>query len=462
MISASVKYIIGIFLLAAISNCTGVLKPVSTDRATAGLISESYDELVSLPEPNQKVVAAVYRFRDQTGQYKPSENVASWSTAVTQGATSILIKSLEDSGWFMPIEREGISNLLNERQIIQSIRSQNSGPSGPDPLPPLLFAGVILEGGIVGYDTNIITGGSGVRYLGTGGSSNYRKDQVTIYLRAVSTQSGRVLKTVHTTKSIISQQLESGLFRYVDVNRILEAETGYTYNEPPVMAVTEAIDEAVKQLIIEGAEDGVWSPKDSTQLNQFKERVAYESKMKDQLQRDYFGLIQRDDLRSGWFVASNFLVSGHEGNYASPEKYIGGNFSVERGFKNRNSLQLQFERTAIGATGAFSEPITTGELFFNSYLTPQYKFSPFISAGGGVVAYDKKQEFTDQQIFSTATFKAGLDYRFSDIIGLRLTANYKYLITDELDGITRSGYNDQIWSVNAGVVIKPKILKQFF
>ncbi len=97
-------------------------------------------ELLDLPEPKEKIVVAVYKFRDQTGQYKPSETGANWSTAVTQGATNILIRALEESGWFMPIERENISNLLNERKIIRSSREQYEG-GGNMLLPPLLFAG---------------------------------------------------------------------------------------------------------------------------------------------------------------------------------------------------------------------------------------------------------------------------------------------------------------------------------
>ncbi len=38
----------------------------------------------------------------------------------------------------------------------------------PQPnLPSLLFAGLILDGGIIGYDCNTVTGGLGARYLGT-------------------------------------------------------------------------------------------------------------------------------------------------------------------------------------------------------------------------------------------------------------------------------------------------------
>lgn len=450
-----------LFIGLLLTNCTGTMKPMHTDEATRGIISRSYEDLKQLPEPESKVVAAVYRFRDQTGQYKPSENIASWSTAVTQGATSILIKSMEESGWFIPIEREGISNLLNERQIIQSIRNQNAGPNGPEPLPPLLFAGVILEGGVIGYDTNVITGGSGVRYMATGGSTNYRKDQVTIYLRAVSTQSGRVLKTVHTTKSIISQQLESGVFRYVDTNRILEAETGYTYNEPPVMAVTEAIDEAVKQLIVEGAEEGIWTPKDQQALEDYKTTFNFEKERREQLNRNYFGLLEQDGMRKGWFLNTDISAASHIGNYGNPDYYAGYNLMTERSIGSSFSIQANIERTAVGAQNVFSEPITIGELFLNNYILPENKISPFIALGAGGLAYDKQHEFLNGQVYLTTSFKGGIDYRFNKSFGLRFSANYRYMLSDDLDGVTMEGYNDQFWSIKAGIVFKPKLWMYF-
>ena len=119
-------------------------------------------------------------------------------------------------------------------------------------LPPLLFAGVILEGGIISYETNVMTGGAGIRYFGAGVSGEYREDRVSIYLRAISTSNGRILKTVHTSKTVMSQKLDAGIFRYVSLKHLLEAEVGFTFNEPSGIAVQEAIDKAVHSLIIEG------------------------------------------------------------------------------------------------------------------------------------------------------------------------------------------------------------------
>jgi len=246
-------------------------QPLQPRRAVLGQESPAKKILLELPKPQEKIVTAVYKFRDQTGQYKPSDTGASWSTAVTQGATTILIRVLEESGWFIPIERENMANLLNERKIIRTSRSQYEGKdqNTESMLPPLLFAGVILEGGIISYESNLLTGGAGVRYFGADLSGQYREDRISIYIRAVSTANGKVLKTVYTTKSILSQEVSAGLFRYVQPQKILEAETGFTYNEPTEICVTEAIEKAVESLIIEGVKDKLWSlqnPKDTASV----------------------------------------------------------------------------------------------------------------------------------------------------------------------------------------------------
>ncbi|WP_340104135.1 CsgG/HfaB family protein [Rhodohalobacter sp. 8-1] len=448
----------GIIGVALLSGCAGTMKPMHTERATLGTVSEVYPQLKELPQPQEKIVAAVYRFRDQTGQYKPSDRVASWSTAVTQGATSILMKAMEESGWFVPIERESISNLLNERQIIQSIRQQHSGPQGPQPLPPLLFAGVMLEGGIVGYDTNVITGGAGARYLGTGGSGQYRKDQVTIYLRAVSTQSGRVLKTVHTTKSIISQQLDSGVFRFIDTNRLLETEAGYTYNEPPVMAVTEAIDEAVKQLILEGVEADIWTPNNPDEILAYRERFNFEKQKEEQLKRDYFGLIDQPDLRGGWSVSTNAFLGTIIGNYNNPDVNPGVMLHFEKGITRNFALRLGGQRTRISAPNAFSNPVNAADLLLNVYITPGYNLSPFMAAGGGAFIFDKKHPELEDQVLPFVGFEAGFDYRFNSRFGVKLSSSYRYLLIDGLDGVSMGKYNDQHWGVNVGVTYQPGFL----
>lgn len=429
------------------------MKPYHTEPVKANVESKVNESLNKLPKPENKIVAAVYRFRDQTGQYQPSQQSISYSTAVTQGATSILIKAMEESGWFTPIEREGISNLLNERRIIQNTRQQNNDNTQ---LPPLLFAGVVLEGGIIGYDSNVITGGGGVRYLGMDVSGQFRKDQVTIYLRAVSTQSGRVLKTVHTTKSIISQELSGGAFRYIDANELLEAEAGVTFNEPPVMAVTEAIDEAVKQLVVQGVADSLWQPADQQAFNKYKnEYLLARKKEARQQQEDYYGLTHRTNIRKGISLTTNYSFGSYIGSYGNETQNSGIMLQAEHWLTSPLSAKLNIQRSEIGVERVFSNPVTNVDLMMNAYLTPSFKLSPYASIGGGLLAYDEKPEYAEDQIYPTLSAEAGFDYRLSKNLGFKIGVNYRYLINDGVDGVDLGSIHDQQWNIMTGISFYP-------
>ncbi len=219
--------------------------------------------LNQLPAPQRPVAIAVYGFTDQTGQFKPSETGQTLSRAVTQGASSMLVKALQDAGnrnWFTVVERERLDNLLKERQIIGEMRKRYLGEQEVDPnaLPALLFAGVLLEGGIVGYDTNTVTGGAGAAFLGIGARTEYRQDNVTVYLRAVSVRTGEVLANVTASKTIASQALGASAFKFVAFRELLEAEAGITSNEPDQVALQQAIEKAVYGLVLEGVELDLW------------------------------------------------------------------------------------------------------------------------------------------------------------------------------------------------------------
>ena len=243
---------------------TGLLQP------TPGAVTEASVKLRDLPPPAAPVAVAVYGYGDQTGQMKPvapTANVATLSRAVTQGATSILIKALQDAGsggWFTVAERERLDNLLKERRIIADMRTRYLGEQVVDPqaLPPLLFAGVLLDGGIIGYDSATKTGGVGANYLAIGGNANYSEDTVTVYLRGTSVKTGQVLLSVVATKKILSYGLDANAFRYVTFNRLLQAEVGFTRNEPGSLAVEQAIEQAVLQFIVEGSARGLWTFRD--------------------------------------------------------------------------------------------------------------------------------------------------------------------------------------------------------
>ena len=240
---------------------------IPTSNPTSVETTDSYQALRNLPSPPQPVPVAVYSYPDLTGQLKASDAIANNSRAVTQGAVWMLVKALKDAAsgrWFKVIQRANLDNLLKERQIIRETRgkvAKQTGQAQPG-LPSLLFAGVILEGGIIGYDSNTVTGGLGARYLGIGGDVQYRQDTVTVYLNAISSQTGEILKSVMTRKTVASYGVRGSVFKFVAFQKLLEGETGYTVNEPGQIAVAQAIEHAVRSLIIEGALEGLWQFED--------------------------------------------------------------------------------------------------------------------------------------------------------------------------------------------------------
>ena len=220
-------------------------------------------ELRALPAPAERIGVAVYDFEDLTGQFKERDNVQSLSRAVSQGASAMLIQSLHQAGdrrWFTVLERDGLDDLLRERQIVTEMRRiyQNDTTTSADELPPLILAPVIISGGVIGFDTNNVTGGVGARFLGIGGDVRYQQDTVTLALRATSVKTGEVLASVTANKAIASYRVQGNVFRFVALDELLELETGVSGNEPSQIALQQAVDKAVYALIVEGAMVGAW------------------------------------------------------------------------------------------------------------------------------------------------------------------------------------------------------------
>jgi curli production assembly/transport component CsgG len=254
-------------LLAAtlLGGCAmGPSMQILEDTKTSPTVQDSpiQQRLEDVPElDGQKITIAIYSFTDKTGQRKPSDSVSNLSSAVTQGSEAWVIKALQEVGngdWFEVVERVGMDNLIKERQLIRQTRENYEGEDAV-PLKPLRFAGLILEGGIVGYDSNVAVGGVGASWMGIGASTEYRIDNVTVVMRIVSVSTGEVLLSIATEKTIASHRSGADIFRFLDMGtRLLETETGFSVNEPVNYAVRAAIEQGIVELVHEGEQKGLW------------------------------------------------------------------------------------------------------------------------------------------------------------------------------------------------------------
>lgn len=259
------RFIVSLALISLLSGCALMQTPgltesdptVTTQREG---IQREFD-IIPPPAAGKPISVAVYSFQDKTGQRRPTANIASLSMAVTQGAETFLIQALQNVGkgqWFEVVERVGLDNLTKERLIIRQMREAYEGPNAK-PLLPMQFAGIILEGGIIGYDQSTSSGGLGQRIFGIGKQTQWSTDTVTVSLRAVSVNTGKVLSSVTVQKTILSSADSVSVLKFFDIGtRAFEAEAGLTINEPGTYATKSAIEMAVIELIKEGQRKGIW------------------------------------------------------------------------------------------------------------------------------------------------------------------------------------------------------------
>ena len=252
-------------LAILLSSCAVIAKNedlvISQDRKPAQVLDLQSEELANLPPAQFRPVIAVYpnSFSDLTGQRKSNSSFAMFSTAVTQAPEALLIRALKHAAngqFFRVVERVGLDNLTKERQLIRSTRENFEEDRK---LQPLLFAGLIIQGGVLSYDTNIETGGLGARYLGIGNSTQYREDVVTISLRIVSVSTGEVLMETTVSKNILSTSVSQDVFRFIEMGtELVEIEGGIAENEAGSIALQKAIEAGVLNLIKIGINRGYW------------------------------------------------------------------------------------------------------------------------------------------------------------------------------------------------------------
>ena len=228
---------------------------------SSSILELQSEELNSLPRAKRKPVIAIYpnSFRDHTGQRRSNGSFALFSTAITQAPEAFLIRALKhaaDGKFFQVAERVGLESLTKERQLIRSTRETFEEDSA---VKPLLLAGLLIQGGVITYDSNVKSGGAGARLLGVGSSKQYREDLITISLRLVSVSTGEVLIEVLVSKTVTSAGISQDIFRFIDEGqRLVEVEGGVAENESTSIALQQAIEEGVLQIIKIGITRGYW------------------------------------------------------------------------------------------------------------------------------------------------------------------------------------------------------------
>jgi len=234
---------------------------LTQDIKPSSVLDLQSEELKNLPPATVMPTVAIYpnSFKDLTGQRRSNSSFALFSTAITQAPEAFLIRAFKHTAngkFFRVVERVGLDDLTKERQLIRSTRKEFKEDNK---MKPLLFAGLLVQGGVISYEANLRSGGAGARYLGIGNSKQYREDTVTISLRLVSVSTGEVLMETLVSKSIISTSVSQDIFRFIETGtELVEIEGGVAENESVSIALQKAIETGVLNIINIGIERGYW------------------------------------------------------------------------------------------------------------------------------------------------------------------------------------------------------------
>jgi len=311
-------------------------------------------------------------------------------------------------------------------------------------LPPLLYAGVLLEGGVVSYDTNILTGGLGARYFGVGASSQYREDRITVYLRAVSTSNGKILKTVYISKTILSQAVSANLFKYVNFQRLLETEVGFTKNEPVQLAMKEAIEKSVQTLIIEGIKDKLWLPRLSEEGTK-KLLDDYDREKEEANATELYDrfLTQR---RGKDAITGALGISLIDGDLPNAQPEFNAKIGYKRFLNQHLNVGFTFNKYNIENKGIINEGFMSFDLNLEYNILPSDNFTPFLFGG---VSTNASNDF--KAVDPKLQFGAGLEYLVKDNLGIYVYGEHNTIFSDVIDGIEAGKRDDMLYRFGLGV-----------
>ncbi|MET0154864.1 MAG: CsgG/HfaB family protein [Rickettsiales bacterium] len=324
-----------------LSHCVPLADTVAKGKTSLVDSPDVLPELSELPPPTHKIAVALYRFPDKTGAFKPNDDFAVYSSAVPKSGDSVVLEAMTAAGngkWFRVLEREGLEAVVRERMILDAAfdewkrknalagevarklaEAKKSKPFKAPPqkavnpdinvnpanqfarqnvfpaqkgkmpairvssgaLPALAAAEYVVEGGIIGYDSDVYTGGGGARFMNIGGYGEIRKDAVTVNLRFISVKTGDVVISSTVTKGVLSQKLQGSGFGYVSIDRMLEAEVGIGRNEPVFEALNLAVQAALLDVVRKGVKRGVWAYADPKRPEPKMNRVLPDLKDRD-------------------------------------------------------------------------------------------------------------------------------------------------------------------------------------
>jgi curli production assembly/transport component CsgG len=246
------------------------------------------------------------------------------------------------------------------------------------------------------------------------------------------------------SKTILSQAVSANLFKYVNFQRLLEAEVGFTKNEPVQLALKESIEKAVESLIIEGIEDNLWKP----QLSEQETKALVEAYKEEQEEANSTELYDRylTERRGTVAVTGALGMSLIDGDLPNPQPEFNSRVGLKYFLTPALNANFTYYKYNLENKELLNEGFMSFDFNLEYNILPYDEFTPFIYAGGGVNATNY---FTS--VDPKVQAGLGLEYLVSDNLGIQLFVDYNYVFSDELDLVIAGQRDDTFYRVGIGI-----------
>jgi curli biogenesis system outer membrane secretion channel CsgG len=192
------------------------------------------------PIPGPKRTVAVSRFAS-----KSDFNLHYGLSDVGGGLSALLTAALVESGQFIVVERETLSDVLAEQNLVASGLVKDGTAASPG---ALLGAGLLVKGAVTDFSESAAGGGFGVSVAGVGVGLKSRAATVGLDIQIIDTTTSQVIASYHVVEKITAKAVA------VDVARG-GVDMGFTkFIETPIgQAARKAITAAVERFAAEAA-----------------------------------------------------------------------------------------------------------------------------------------------------------------------------------------------------------------
>lgn len=236
-----------------------------TDAASEHTEHSKAEVMAQWSQRNGIASVAVTSFEDLTG----ARVDGGYSTAVAASGHLLLefiLKNYRDEGHLAIYSRRLLSELINERRLAQQANTSyateavnslskatqalmgNAKIKPLHDLPDLGPVDFLITGAVIGYDKNTRDSGAAAGMVGISNRYQQSEDSVSVLVELINVKTGAMSGIGIASELISSKLFNAGVFKYLEVDKILELEGGGSLNEPKTYALYLALTQAVENM----------------------------------------------------------------------------------------------------------------------------------------------------------------------------------------------------------------------